>query len=83
MTCGRFGHGALRINQHLQKCYVEEYNMSPLRCILPVVWFLCFSEISGYFEGESCHSFAGGSVYPQGSPKYIDHKLTWTKAVSK
>nr|AFZ78681.1 peroxiredoxin [Coptotermes formosanus] len=55
--------------------------MSPLRCLLPVVWVLCFSEINGYFQEESCHSFAGGSVYPQGSPKFIDHKLTWTKAV--
>lgn len=30
----------------------------------------------------SCQSYAGGTVYPQGTDK-SDHKLQWTKAVSK
>ncbi|CAB0010765.1 unnamed protein product [Nesidiocoris tenuis] len=33
------------------------------------------------FNEESCHSFAGGSVYPQTSPRIVDHKLQYTKAV--
>lgn len=34
-------------------------------------------------EEESCHSYAGGSVYPLGSnPQETEHKLQWTKAVS-
>lgn len=33
-------------------------------------------------EEGSCQSFAGGTVYPQGTDK-SDHKLQWTKAVSK
>jgi peroxiredoxin (alkyl hydroperoxide reductase subunit C) len=57
--------------------------MSPAKYVLSVVWALYIVEINGYFQEESCHSFAGGSVYPQGSPRNMDHKLTWTKAVSK
>lgn len=35
-------------------------------------------------EDESCHSYAGGSVYPTGVSKAeTEHKLQWTKAVSK
>lgn len=35
-------------------------------------------------DDESCHSYAGGSVYPLGAnPEKADHKLQWTKAVSK
>lgn len=36
-------------------------------------------------EGESCYSYAGGTVYPQEfrDPKKGDHKLGWTKAMSK
>lgn len=35
-------------------------------------------------EDESCHSYADGSVYPTGvSKEETDHKLQWTKAVSK
>lgn len=35
-------------------------------------------------EDESCHSYAGGSVYPTGvSKEETEHKLQWTKAVSK
>ncbi|XP_014277748.1 peroxiredoxin-2 [Halyomorpha halys] len=42
---------------------------------------LCISQISSFVE-ENCHSFAGGSVYPQSSyVKSVDHKLQWTKAV--
>lgn len=35
-------------------------------------------------EGESCYSYAGGTVYPQ-DKDYVqsDHKLQWTKALSK
>jgi len=57
--------------------------MSPAKYVLSVVWALYIVEINGYFQEESCHSFAGGSVYPQVSPRNMDHKLTWTKAVSK
>lgn len=32
---------------------------------------------------QSCHSFAGGNVYPYTWPHGGDHKLQWTKAVSK
>lgn len=35
-------------------------------------------------EGDSCYSYAGGSVYPTVSnPEKAEHKLQWTKAVSK
>lgn len=57
--------------------------MSFVRRALTIVWVVCIAEINGYFQEETCHSFAGGSVYPQGSPRNVDHKLTWTKAVSK
>jgi peroxiredoxin (alkyl hydroperoxide reductase subunit C) len=57
--------------------------MSPAKFAVAVVWALYIAETNGYFQEESCHSFAGGSVYPQGSPRNMDHKLTWTKAVSK
>lgn len=33
------------------------------------------------FEEESCHSYAGGSVYPHTSSRMVDHKLQYTKAV--
>ncbi|XP_058125232.1 uncharacterized protein LOC131266649 [Anopheles coustani] len=29
----------------------------------------------------SCHSFGGGHVYPQEAPRFVDHKLQYTKAV--
>lgn len=33
-------------------------------------------------EGDSCYSYAGGSVYPQeADPEKTSHKLQWTKAV--
>ncbi|KAF4533105.1 hypothetical protein B566_EDAN003825 [Ephemera danica] len=32
-------------------------------------------------DDDSCYSYAGGSVYPQGTGKNLDHKLQWTKAV--
>ncbi|XP_055626361.1 uncharacterized protein LOC129768630 isoform X2 [Toxorhynchites rutilus septentrionalis] len=32
-------------------------------------------------EEGSCHSFAGGHVYPQEDVRSSDHKLQWTKAV--
>jgi hypothetical protein len=57
--------------------------MSSAKILVAVVWALYIVGITGYFQEESCHSFAGGSVYPQGSPRNVDHKLTWTKAVSK
>lgn len=38
--------------------------------------------ISG-LEEESCYSFAGGNIYPHGVGSSIDHKLQFTKAVSK
>ena len=57
--------------------------MSPAKWSFAVIWCLYIVEIYGYFQEESCHSFAGGSVYPQGAPINVDHKLTWTKAVSK
>ncbi|KAK3923692.1 Peroxiredoxin-4 [Frankliniella fusca] len=38
-----------------------------------------FSETIG--KDESCHSFAGGNVYPYTWPHGGDHKLQWTKAV--
>lgn len=35
-------------------------------------------------EDESCHSYADGSVYPTSvSKEATEHKLQWTKAVSK
>lgn len=36
-------------------------------------------------DSESCYSYAGGSVYPMESsdPEKTNHKLQWTKAVSK
>lgn len=37
--------------------------------------------ISVSADEESCHSYAGGSVYPLGTG--ADHKLQWTQAVSK
>lgn len=40
-----------------------------------------FSETIG--KEQSCHSFAGGNVYPYTWPHGGDHKLQWTKAVSK
>lgn len=40
--------------------------------------------ITSVFTDETCHSYAGGSVYPLGSdPQQTEHKLQWTKAVSK
>lgn len=49
-------------------------------CVLIPVLFT-----SGAFpDEESCHSYAGGSVYPLGSdPEKTNHKLQYTKAVSK
>lgn len=40
---------------------------------------------SGTPEGESCYSYAGGTVYPQDNrdPTKTQHKLQWTKAMSK
>ncbi|XP_040175954.1 uncharacterized protein LOC120908718 [Anopheles arabiensis] len=32
-------------------------------------------------EPGSCHSFGGGHVYPQEAPRFVDHKLQYTKAV--
>ncbi|PSN46260.1 Peroxiredoxin-4 [Blattella germanica] len=55
--------------------------MSLLKWTLTLIWGLYIVEIHGFFQEETCHSFAGGSVYPQGSPINVDHKLTWTKAV--
>lgn len=44
---------------------------------------LFYGEVGGYFE-EACYTLGGGSVYPQGSGvKPSDHKLQYTKAVSK
>lgn len=36
-------------------------------------------------EGDSCYSYAGGTVYPQEyrDPTKTQHKLQWTKAMSK
>lgn len=40
--------------------------------------------LSAVPDEESCHSYGGGSVYPLGlNPQQTDHKLQWTKAVSK
>uniref|UniRef100_A0A1Q3F7E1 thioredoxin-dependent peroxiredoxin n=1 Tax=Culex tarsalis TaxID=7177 RepID=A0A1Q3F7E1_CULTA len=36
---------------------------------------------SGQLDEGSCHSFAGGHVYPQEDVRSADHKLQWTKAV--
>ncbi|XP_055602764.1 uncharacterized protein LOC129751345 isoform X1 [Uranotaenia lowii] len=35
----------------------------------------------GQAEEGSCHSYAGGHVYPQEDVRSADHKLQWTKAV--
>ncbi|XP_017768948.1 PREDICTED: peroxiredoxin-4 [Nicrophorus vespilloides] len=45
--------------------------------------FLCLLVcFVGALDEESCHSYAGGSVYPLGSdPSKTDHKLQWTKAM--
>lgn len=42
------------------------------------------SQITGNtsLESETCHSFAGGSVYPQ-SGSVAEHTLQFTQAVSK
>lgn len=37
---------------------------------------------SSFFESDSCYSFGSGNVFPGGARK-IDHKLQFTKAMSK
>lgn len=37
---------------------------------------------SSLFESDSCYSFGSGNVFPGGAKK-IDHKLQFTKAMSK
>ena len=37
---------------------------------------------SSLFESDSCYSFGSGNVFPGGARK-IDHKLQFTKAMSK
>ncbi|XP_050074103.1 uncharacterized protein LOC126561817 isoform X2 [Anopheles maculipalpis] len=39
------------------------------------------SDAAGPEEQGSCHSFGGGHVYPQEAPRFVDHKLQYTKAV--
>lgn len=53
-----------------------------------LIFFVC-SVLLNYVNpatpgGESCYSYAGGSVYPQEyrDPEKTDHKLQWTKAMS-
>lgn len=43
--------------------------------------FQCINCVSAIEYG-SCHSFAGGSVFPEGD-KSADHHLQYTKAISK
>nr|CAD7204049.1 unnamed protein product [Timema douglasi] len=49
--------------------------------IVLLLFVISFVEILGFIEDESCYSYAGGTVYPQGSGRSLDHKLQWTKAV--
>lgn len=55
--------------------------------LLKIIFLLIlhiFYVLSSVPEEQFCHSYAGGSVYPLGlSPQQTDHKLQWTKAVSK
>lgn len=37
---------------------------------------------SSIFESDSCYSFGSGNVFPGGAKK-VDHKLQFTKAMSK
>lgn len=47
-----------------------------LTCIIQV--------LSAIPDGETCQTYAGGNVYPHTSnPERADHKLQFTKAVSK
>lgn len=50
-------------------------------CGLYLVFYVFCANSMSNDEG-SCQSYAGGTVYPQGTDK-SDHKLQWTKAVSK
>lgn len=51
--------------------------------ILAAVVVACLSQSSAstQLDEGSCHSFAGGHVYPQEDVRSADHKLQWTKAV--
>ncbi|XP_046392896.1 peroxiredoxin-2 [Ischnura elegans] len=43
--------------------------------------FLFAGLVQVAFSDESCYSYAGGSVYPQGTGKNLGHSLQWTNAV--
>lgn len=49
--------------------------------LLAAVSVACLSQSSASLDEGSCHSFAGGHVYPQEDVRQADHKLQWTKAV--
>lgn len=49
--------------------------------LLAVVSVLCVVRLNA--EGDSCYSFAGGSVYPHHYARGGDHDLLSTKAVSE
>lgn len=52
--------------------------------LVTTVLLLTFSTYSksSLFESDSCYSFGSGNVFPGGARK-IDHKLQFTKAMSK
>lgn len=49
-------------------------------CILVICCLSVITEVKAKF-GDTCYSFAGGSVYPQHEAKG-EHKLQFTKAMS-
>jgi peroxiredoxin 2/4 len=46
------------------------------------VALLLLATLAASRADESCHSFAGGSVYPAGTGRNLEHSLQFTKAVS-
>uniref|UniRef100_A0A6E8VSK5 thioredoxin-dependent peroxiredoxin n=1 Tax=Anopheles coluzzii TaxID=1518534 RepID=A0A6E8VSK5_ANOCL len=52
-------------------------------CLLLFSFTIIVQEGDGAVADEpgSCHSFGGGHVYPQEAPRFVDHKLQYTKAV--
>lgn len=50
--------------------------------LIVVISFMSNFANSALFESDSCYSFGSGNVFPGGARK-IDHKLQFTKAMSK
>nr|ACI42881.1 peroxiredoxin 4 variant precursor [Biomphalaria glabrata] len=42
---------------------------------------ICLCAVHCQFQDDSCHSYAGGQVYPQETKRTIGHTIQWSQAV--